>query len=247
MNTLNIKIKQDFRSFTEGEEFEVPIKQGLNFIVGPNKSGKSTIFHYIRAQKNSMDELMLGLRGGMTLFDDLTLKNAPELNVTGYEGYDYVFSLDSVDDDPSSMINTATCTGFLYMGGLNAQSESRGQKALNMFWRFVGNMVKTCGLNPEDVKKGKTLEDKRCLILIDEIDDGFDLGNQKLFLGNLKKTVQIFNADILCITHNLMTILLAGKGSETEVFDMADKQSKTIGDYIKEQTGMEMIVKTETK
>lgn len=233
---MKVTCNDNFRGFKKGESFEIPIYRGVNYIVGPNGSGKSTIMHFIRAKRNSLKQETIELFDGMTKTEDTLFQNSDIFTVEGLDEYENVFMLDSIDDDPTSFINAATAYGLVNGGGLNCQKKSKGQKAQFMLLNFIQLVTNKLGTTLQDLASQELKDKKKCLFILDEIDEGLDLMRQSNFHQILHNICTLFNADVLCICHNSFCILC--DNASTLVFDMNSKEEKTIETYIKEQTGL---------
>ena len=233
---MKVTCNDDFRGFKKGESFEIPIYRGVNYIVGPNGSGKSTIMHFIRAKRDSLMNESMSLFDGMSKMEDKLFQDSDVFTIEGLDDYEYVFMLDSIDDDPTSFNNAASAYGLINGGGLECQKKSKGQKAEFMLLKFVRLITNKLGTTMMDLSGQELKEKKKCLFILDEVDEGLDLKRQADFHKILYNICTLFNADVLCICHNSFCILC--DHASTLVFDMSDKEEKTIETYIKEQTGL---------
>ena len=242
-NTIGFKFKKNDRCFKEGDEISIDIIRGIpTYLVGPNGSGKTTLMHYIRAKKHTLFQTNRELHDGMTPNDDKLYEKQDIVEITGLDVYDNVFVLDSIDDDPTSFINSATAWGLVGGGGHAALTLSKGQKAKDMIGRFIQKITKATGFSSADYVAGKRY-DKRSLIVIDEADEGLDIGGQMSFDKLMTNIATIFNADLICICHNPMCAFGSFLKEHSMVYDLSTRSMKMIRDYIKEQTGYEITVK----
>jgi len=242
-NTITFKFKKNDRCFKEGDEISLDLVKGIpTYLVGPNGCGKTTLMHYIRAQKHTLFESNKSSHDGMTNNDDRLYKDQDIVEITGLEAYDNVFVLDSIDDDPTSFINSATAFGLVDGGGWNALRFSKGQKAKDMLGRFIEKIKKATGFSPEDYISGKQY-DKRCLVIVDEVDEGLDLKTQFNFDKVVTNIGTIFNADVICICHNPMCVFGSVLKEHSIVYDLSTKSMKMIKDYVREQTGYDITLK----
>jgi len=242
-NKISFKFNRDDRCFKSGDEICIEAIKGTpTYIVGPNGCGKTTLMHYIRAKKNSLFDVNKELFDGMTNNDDAIYKNTTVVDVSGIDVYDYVFVLDSIDDDPTSFINAATAAGFVAGGGFVSGRISKGQKAKDMLGRFIDKIQKTTNFSTNEFKEKKRAYDKRVLIVVDEVDEGFDISAQFKFHRLLTNIAVVFNADVLCICHNPICVFGSPLKDNTIVYDLGDRKKKTISKYISEQTGYEIKV-----
>lgn len=245
MTELKIHCNSDFRGFKEGEEFTMHLKKGVNFIVGPNGCGKSALLHYIRAQKDDLKNEIMKALDGMQKNDDMLLKGTKYFTIEGLEKFDYIFSLDSIDDDPTNFTNAATAFGLVEGGGLGSLTKSKGEKARRMMSMFLFRMARKLGITVEDLEKKRYLNDKEVFIMLDEVDEGMDLKTQVTFYNVLKNIALAHNATIVCVCHNIMCVYGGPLGSDELVFDMTDRKEKTVSTYIKEQTGLNVTITKE--
>lgn len=241
--SIKFKFNQNDRCFKKDEVIELNLIKGVPFyLVGPNGSGKTTLMHYIRAKKHSLKEENKSLFDGMTNNDDTLYKDTKVVDIEGMDGFENIFVLDSIDDDPTNFINSATAYGLVAGGGFNAISLSKGQKAKDMLGRFFGKIQKHTDFSFDDYKAGKRY-DKETLIIVDEVDEGIDLRGQSTFhimLGNL---AHIYNAFLICICHNPICTLSSPLREFTLVYDMSTRSVKLIQEYIKEQTGLDIKIR----
>jgi ABC-type dipeptide/oligopeptide/nickel transport system ATPase subunit len=243
IDKLVIKCNKDFRGFKEGEEFTIPIIPFVTYLVGPNGCGKSALLHYIRAQRDSLRDILTRASDGLTKSDDDILKGSGIFDIQGLGKYDCVFSLDSIDDDPMSFLNAATAVSFIENGAMSMRRRSKGQKAIDMLGLFLNRLNKYFDVEPKH--NGVVQKEKKCLILLDEIDEGMDIKSQMKFDSLLTNIAVAYNADILCICHNPLCVCGSMFGDKTIIFDIKDRTMKTIGNYIKEQTGYTIEIKRE--
>jgi len=239
---ITMHVNKAFRSFDEGEDIKIPVSESLiSWIVGPNGCGKSTFAHIIRAQKHSLREINKREFDGMSNNEDRVFYKTSVATIEGLDAFDYVFVLDSVDDNPTSFNNAATASGLVCGGGLAALNHSNGQNSKAMIARFIAKMQKATGFSISDHKEGKIF-DKKCLVIIDEVDNGLDIDGQSTFHRLIDNIALVFNACVICITHNPFVILCDVVGSHTPVYDMKHREMKPIKKYIEELTGLEIIV-----
>lgn len=240
---IKFKFNQDDRCFKKDDVIELDLAKEIPFyLVGPNGSGKTTLMHYIRANKHTLKEENKNLFDGMTNNDDILYKDTKVVDIEGLDEFENIFVLDSIDDDPTSFINSASAGGFVGGGGFNAMSLSKGQKAKDMLGRFLAKVQKFTGFSFNDYKEGKRY-DKETLIIVDEVDEGLDLKGQSTFHIMLRNLACTFNAFIICICHNPICTLSSYLREFTLVYDLSTRSLKMIKDYIEEQTGLEITVR----
>lgn len=240
---LDVRVDGKFRCF-DNNEFTLPLRLGdVNYIMGSNGSGKTTILQTIRANKDSLYETNKKEFDGMTSTNIEGLKYAP-IVISGVDEYfTHVFALDSIEDDPSSFINSATAFGFINGGGLSATHQSKGQKSKHMLGNLFVKMQKNLGFTINDYKNGRTIENASPLVLVDEIDEGFDLTSLFEYNHLLNNLCRVFNATVVCVTHNPFVCYGHPLREECPVFNINDFRLTTISEYIKEKTGFEFVVK----
>ena len=68
-------------------------------------------------------------------------------------------------------------------------------------------------------------KNKKCVLLLDELDSGLDFREQMKFAGVLKKCTDVFQ--VFMITHNVVTIMQFDK-----VFDIEKKCFRKTSDYL---------------
>lgn len=248
---ITITLKQDDRCFKKGDIISLDLHEGVNFIVGPNGCGKTTLMHYIRAIQHDLRDMNKRMYDGMSNNDDQIYgrprssdKDKPFVStvfdIKGLEQFDQVFVLDSIDDDPVTFNNAATAYGLASGGGLAALSLSKGQKASMMLSKFISSIIKVTGFTPQQFNEGADY-DKHPLVIVDEADEGLDIGHQIKFMRFIDRISNIWNATIICICHNPMCTLSEGT-MDTKVYDLSTKSLKSIQQYILDQTGLKVSV-----
>lgn len=239
---LKVVVSEKFRCF-DACEFDIPIRKGeVNYIIGDNGCGKTTILQRIRSEKDSLEKANKKIFDGMYSINIQMMKFEP-IEVTGInENFTHVFAIDSVEDDPSSFINSATDASFIFGGGMNAQHISKGEKAKKMMGSFLYKIQNELGYGIEKHKNGETLTDVSPLVIVDEIDEGMDFSNIMKFDHMLNNICQVFNATVLCVTHNPFVLLVGNKGNGCPLFDMVKKKQTTIKEYVESKTGISIDV-----
>lgn len=241
MENITITINTKNRCFNEGEVVSLNLEPNkVNYIVGPNACGKTTLLHYIRVTKNSLHDLNMKAFDGMEPDDDRLYRNSSAITIEGLEQFDAVYVLDSVDDDPTSFINSASANGFISGGGLCSMSLSKGQKVKQMIGRFLDKMQKHSGFGIDKYRAGETYSGHP-LIMVDEVDEGLDLASQVTFHKLINNIGRVWNATVICVCHNVLAMVSNGD-LNTPVYDLSTKSNKSIHDYIKEQTGLSISV-----
>lgn len=215
---LKFNIKKDFRKFKEGVSYEFDFSdRDIIFIVGPNASGKSTLLHALRVNKNSFKETNL-------MIDNYLIGIKESIEVEGLENFEKVFYLDSVIDDPINLGNASDAFSFIELGGYGQMNLSNGQKTLSTIGRFLENI------------KDKIVRDKT-LIVLDEFDKGVDIDKQ-LKTVNILKTFVSLGAKVLIVSHYILSWL----GSAKDVFDIVDNKFYEAPEYFKKITGYSIIL-----
>ena len=229
----------DERVYKKGDTIELNIGPGVNYIVGPNGCGKSTILHAIRAHRDSLYENMNpNIRVEIARNHDLQLyRNVFDVN--GLDIYLNVFCLDAHVDNPVSFMNATSATALIYGGGMAYNRISRGEGSKLMISKFINDMQKLMKVDPKDTTTWPS-GDNRSLIIMDELDEGLDLKCQMTFYRVLSNISKVFNADVICVCHNPICILA---DTISNVYDMGIRGYKSIHTYIKEQTGKQIIIK----
>lgn len=247
MENITITLKKNDRCFKEGDVISLDLHEGVNFIVGPNGCGKTTLMHYIRAIQHDLRDMNKKMFDGMSNNDDEIYgpgwradKSKPFVSnvfdIRGLEQFDQVFVLDSIDDDPVNFNNAATAGGLIGGGGWTALSLSKGQKASMMLSKFISSIIKVTGFTPQQFNEGADYG-KHPLVIVDEADEGLDIAHQVKFVKFIDRICKIWNATIICICHNPLCTLSEGT-MDTEVYDLSSKSMKTIKQYIFDQTGL---------
>lgn len=246
---MHIKFNKDFRVFKKDDEIDFPVEPfKINWIVGDNRSGKSTILKLFRKQKDSLKDVLNRLRDGLYAQDSDIESTSSIATIDGIDKYEKMFFLDAISDDPTNFVNSGSAGAFVGYGGMAAQKMSKGQKAASMLGQFM-QLVKD-ELTPDVYqmvmdrlnKSGDTENCCVALICFDEVDEGMDLNAQMAFLKVLHKIPIVYCADIIVVTHSLMLPIL--DCAET-VFDMKTRSSVSVDDYISRLTGKHITIKVE--
>lgn len=238
---IQFDIQKDFRQFKEGTKYTINPQFGkILYITGKNRSGKSTLLQILRSKKDSLRSINKQEFDGM--YDDrIELAGLEPCEVTGYD-YDEVFFLDSIIDDPASMMNSASAYAFINGGGYASRSQSKGEKALIMIHKFrmkIERYLKDTYGSVDEWRKSN----KRCLIVLDEADEGFDVNlqlNWNYIL--LRKFINEYRADLIVVSHNPLCMMsplpeLYRKGVLIETYDIETKLTMTPGEYFQQETG----------
>lgn len=246
MEPISIKItaNMDERIFRKGDTVELRLEPGMvNYVVGPNGSGKSTILHAIRAYKDSIYESMSPSRKcDIVRGHDLQLYKSV-FDIEGLENFEHVFAIDAVEDNPVSFEKAATATALLDGGGLAFMNRSRGEGSKMLLSVFINNLMKITGASiDQETKKPVNTPKTKSLIIVDEMDEGLDIAAQSTFHVLLNNLCRIFNATVICVCHNPVCILFDPMGIVFNVLDSTDWKMKSINTYIKEQTGLNVII-----
>ena len=235
---LKVKVSEKFRCFDECE-FDIPIRKGeVNYIMGDNCCGKTTVLQRIRSEKDDLDIANKKTFDGMFSTKIQMMKFEPIEVIGVNENFTHVFALDSVEDDPSSFINSATASSFVSGGGMEAQNLSKGDKAKRMISSFLYKIQNELGYSIEKHKNGETLTDVSPLVIVDEIDEGMDLSNIMRFDNMLYNLCRVFNATILCVTHNPLVLFGSDKGNDCPLFDMNKRKQTTVKEFVESKTGI---------
>lgn len=199
MTQVKIKVKEDYRCFKKDDEYVFDLLDNEpNIIVGSNGAGKSTLLRVLRHTKDTLHKNWLNRHDGVTptQFDSV---DASKFEVDGFDAFDEVFYLDMQIDDPSSFACCTTASSFISMGGYTSSRISRGQGTMIMLSKVVATIEEYYAKN----QKGKAL------VVLDEIDEGFDLGILADFVTKIKNVFHKYNPDttIIICTHNPMVYI----------------------------------------
>lgn len=232
-----VSITEDYRCFKKGECFDIPIfVDTVNYIVGENGSGKSTVLKRIRSERDDLKKDIKKMLNGM-YSQELELAKFDPIEITGvFETFDMVFALDAIEDDPTNFINAATASGLIMGGGLRAGKLSKGEKSVMLISRFISQVEKATGITINGHRSGKRL-DKKSLILVDEIDEGLDLEKMFTFDKMLKNMCNVFNATVVCVCHNPFVCFGSPLGKHCPVFNIEKRKLTSIREYVEEKTG----------
>ena len=226
MSKISIKIKEDIRNVLKsGTEYVFDFeedkynKEPYIIITGDNGSGKSTLLNCIRGNMCSNGDDNVSGYGEMNKLgytDIWKFKNSCEIETD----FEKIFFLSSEFDDPHALNNSADAVMFLENGGMASRNKSNGEKMLIMLAQWL--------------EKHKSQFDDRTLLVLDEIDRGYDLRYQKGMMNMLNKLTSDHGVKILIVVHNLLPLLLC----ENDVFVMGENKKMRGKVYIFMKTGV---------
>ena len=199
---ISIKAKDDFRSFKKDYEVNFEFDEtNVNFLMGKNGCGKSTIIQAIRGTLNSNNdkEIRWSARN--------ECKNVLEHFDVSIEGFNNVYHLD-IDglDNNLSMFNASSATDFVDLGGFGMNILSQGERTLIMVSRLK-KMVK----DSEDT-----------IIIFDELDNHLDFDFRVKFVQWLNQLFPLSKKIIS--THDLLMTNLS-EGSIVYIMSERDLEN----------------------
>jgi ABC-type multidrug transport system ATPase subunit len=214
---MKIKIKKAFRKFTENEEFDFSVLEGIGLvtIVGDNGCGKSSLIHALRGYKNEARTKNLTEKDFQVLAKNIEVEHS----------YDKIFYYDSVKDNGHDMMVAYDAVNYYDSGGFATRHSSNGEKTLYYLYKFN-----------EDRKKELENPDSKKLLVFDEIDNGLSLKNQVLFFNFIVKMSNYKNCHVMIISHNPFTI-----AQSLVVYDFTNKKLVKSYDYLKDTTGFSIV------
>lgn len=240
---MKYTFNKDFRIFKAGEVIELPINtDGVTWVVGDNKCGKSTLLRLLRNGRDTLQDVLTNERDGIYPTDLDIQENGDAVTIEQIDGYQRMFFLDSVTDDPNNMENCSTASALIGAGGFTTRRMSKGEKAMCL----LGQLIKHID---DEYKTEATIRDLEghfnsitefnlwhafSLICLDEIDEGMDIANQISLLKLFKNLQTKFVADVIVVTHSILLPILAGA---KEVFDMKSRSMVRVDDYLTRLTG----------
>lgn len=216
---IKIKALQKFRCFEEGQEKTLSFADGSSvflYMVGRNGSGKSTLLDAIRCMKNSSNKSALAL--SKSEFNGV-------FEITGLEQFNKVFHLSATIDDALSMWNSCDAVSFIDNGGYGQTHISHGQRSAAQLGRFLEEVEKN--ITPEDAGK--------ILLVLDEIDKGFDLRYQIGFTTLIKNICLRYGAVAIIVSHNPICWMTAEK-----VYSLEDDKIMDSSEYIKKSANVDI-------
>lgn len=239
MSEIKFTAKKDFRAYKAGDTRTIRLADNdVTFIVGNNGSGKSTLLHCIRAKKHTLFKINREERDGMSNNDDRILSDNSFCDIDGIDEFDNVFVLDSVDDNPLSLVNSSTASSFINGGGMLASRLSNGQKTIDMLNRFIVKIQNVTDFDGKKYNEGGQCP-TRNLIIFDEVDEGLDIKWQYRFATVLKNMSVIFNASVVCVTHNVMLPFFL-HGKDCNVYDIKEGDEVKLSEYVERETGFKL-------
>lgn len=179
---ITVKAKDDFRSFKKDYEINFDFEDtNINFLIGKNGCGKSTLIRAIRGTINSNNDkdkrwaAAADCREILRFFD------------VSIEGFDKVYHLD-IDglDDNLSMYNASSATDLVELGGWGMNKLSQGERSLIMMDRL----------------KQMVNDSEDTVIIFDELDNHLDFSFRVKFVPFLNRLFPLSKKII--ITHELM-------------------------------------------
>ena len=212
---IKITINEVYRRFNKGDVFELDVSPSHTlFLTGSNGTGKSSILRGIRGIKDTLEEVNKKCWDGMcsSVNEMASLDFQANASIGGLDQFDEVFCLDRVADDPTSFEAAATASGLIGGGGFYTQRASGGEKSLIMIDMFTKKIAK-------HHKQGN-----KALIILDEIDNGFDVNLQQKFLKGTRRILDKAIEEeysLLIVTHNpLVIISKLNKAFKYKIYDM---------------------------
>ena len=207
---MKIIVENDFRKFKKGDIFDFSMLKEYKFltVVGNNGSGKSSLIQTIRGFKHDLKE--------NSLFRD-DYKKLTE-NVKIESEYEKIFIYDSIKDDGTHFMNAYDASNYIGMGGFENQRRSHGESSLNNLSAFFQKF------------KDKIIKEKT-LVVLDELDKGFSLQSQTMYLNFVNKLIGM-GCHVIVVTHNVFAIK-----QSILVYDFEAKKITTSDKYIESITG----------
>lgn len=217
---MKITVKKSFRNLAEGLVYDfsdLPTFKRIT-IVGENGCGKSSILQALRGSIKDKKNTSLYRSDFISLADNVTIEH----------DYETIIFFDGVKDNGSDLMNGYDAVNYLEMGGMAAQRLSHGQGTLMYLNKFLSE------------NKSKFIPDKT-LLVFDEIDNGFSLGNQTKFNNFISNLAHVSRCNVLIVSHNPFFIkqsLIVYNFNKRD-FDLSD-------DYLEEITGYSITKITKT-
>lgn len=196
---ITVKAKDDFRSFKKDYEVVFDFEDtNINFLLGKNGCGKSTLIRAIRGTMNSNNDkdkrwaAAADCREILKFFD------------VDIEGFDKVYHLDADGlDDNLSMYNASSASDLVDLGGWGMNTLSQGERSLIMMARL----------------KQMVIDGEDTVIIFDELDNHLDFDFRVKFVPWLNTMFPLSKKII--ITHDLLMTNL-NEGNIVYMMSMRD-------------------------
>lgn len=190
---INIEILKSFNNLEKGSKYAFDFSDRFYYlIVGKNGCGKSSLLNSIRATKcNNADMKLSDWERKLGYSEIIRYKD----NVNIDTDFEKIFFLSSEFDDPLSLNNAASAQSLIANGGFAVRHNSNGEKSMQLLGKWIH-------------ENGKDFDDKS-LIVLDEIDKGFDITYQSRLLHLIGVLNEKYGVNCLVISHHSLPILIA--------------------------------------
>lgn len=216
---MKLTFKEQVRNIPKDAVYEFDFDHYPTILIaGPNGCGKSTLLNCIRGIKcDNKNKLSLEEGNIKQMSESIELEHS----------FDHIYHLSSEYDDPLSMDMAYDASAFVESGGFQLKQRSNGERSMGLLSKFLVEHF------------GQTLEvPKNSLIILDEVDKGFDLQKQ-VGMHNLVKNInKRTGAKFLYVCHTPIPLMLT-----EQLYAFKYRMMFPSHDYVIVECGLDVTIK----